>query len=230
MSSAVEKKDLPADYGKMPAGYNFLTRGKDWREYDKDFILRTDAVWEKFQLEHFFRNYMKCFFFDHGLKKYQMFEPEDMYTVVFEGWALDDLITFPGFTPTGRTNSYQIGLSPRQRTVVPTQTFYQMQDYYMLCGLRFERWFRCDLVYHDQRHTKFDQVKNQKNYKTYPCYREYYEAQYACQDDMFDFLMELAYARRAADNFESDFASHELTTLPTFYDTPKAAERKTYTY
>lgn len=42
-----------------------------------------------------------------------MFEPEDMYTVVFEGWALDDLITFPGFTPTGRTNSYQIGLSPR---------------------------------------------------------------------------------------------------------------------
>lgn len=105
--------------------------------------------------------------------------------------ALDDLISFPGFTPTGRTNCFQIGLSPRQRTVVPTQTFYQMQvfllpiifnwkpsrlitdshthqaslilltviywkDYYMLCGLRFERWFRCDLVYHDLRTTKFD--------------------------------------------------------------------------
>jgi len=55
-----------------------------------------------------------------------------------------------------------------------------LKDYFMLCGLRFERWFRCDLVYHDLRHTKFDHVKNQKNYKTYPCYREYYEAQYAC--------------------------------------------------
>lgn len=47
MTSAVEKKDLPADYGKMPAGYNFLTRGKNWKEYEKDFTLRTDAVWEK---------------------------------------------------------------------------------------------------------------------------------------------------------------------------------------
>lgn len=27
MSTEVTKKDLPADYGKMPAGYNFLTRG-----------------------------------------------------------------------------------------------------------------------------------------------------------------------------------------------------------
>lgn len=101
----------------------------------------------------------------------------------------------------------------------------------MLCGLRFERWFRCDLVYHDLRTTKFDQVKNQKkNYKTYPCYREYYEAQYACQDDMFDFLMELAYIRRANDTFEGDHSSHEISILPTFYDTPKAAEKRSYTY
>lgn len=27
MSSIVEKKIIPADYGKMPTGYNFLTRG-----------------------------------------------------------------------------------------------------------------------------------------------------------------------------------------------------------
>jgi len=27
-TETVEKKVLPADYGKMPAGYNFLTRGR----------------------------------------------------------------------------------------------------------------------------------------------------------------------------------------------------------
>lgn len=33
--------------------------------------------------------FAQCFFFDHGLKKYQMFEPEDMYTVIFEGCKKD---------------------------------------------------------------------------------------------------------------------------------------------
>lgn len=28
-TETVEKKVLPADYGKMPAGYNFLTRGRN---------------------------------------------------------------------------------------------------------------------------------------------------------------------------------------------------------
>lgn len=47
---------------------------------------------------------------------------------------------------------------------------------------------------------------------------------------MFDFLMELAYIRRANDTFEGDHSSHEISILPTFYDTPKAGEKKTYTY
>ncbi len=29
MTEAVDKKNLPADYGKMPAGYTFSTRGRD---------------------------------------------------------------------------------------------------------------------------------------------------------------------------------------------------------
>ena len=40
-------------------------------------------------------------------------EPEDLYTVVFEPWALEDLETFRGYTPTGRTNAFQHGLGPK---------------------------------------------------------------------------------------------------------------------
>ncbi len=38
---------------------------------------------------------------------------------------------------------------------------------------------------------------------------------------MFDFLMELAYARKANDTFEGDHANHETIIQPTYHDTPK---------
>jgi len=37
----------------------FFYIGKDWKEYSKDFILRTDAVWEKDEMKNWFRSYMK---------------------------------------------------------------------------------------------------------------------------------------------------------------------------
>lgn len=47
---------------RMPEGYDFSTHGtlsvnigKDWSQYDKDYKLRTDAVWEKQQLKDWFR-------------------------------------------------------------------------------------------------------------------------------------------------------------------------------
>jgi len=47
---------------------------------------------------------------------------------------------------------------------------------------------------------------------------------------MFDFLMELAYVKRANDTFDEEHANHEMKLIPTIYDTPKEAERKTLTY
>lgn len=38
--------------------------GKDYSEYDKDYTLRTDAVWEKQQLKDWFRLTNKVFLFD----------------------------------------------------------------------------------------------------------------------------------------------------------------------
>jgi hypothetical protein len=61
----------------------------------------------------------------------------------------------------------------------------------------------------------------------------------ACDDGMFEFLMELAckleyiiilVARRANDTWESDHSNMELRMLPTVYDSPKRADRNTLTY
>jgi hypothetical protein len=43
---------------KMPKNYDFSVRNVDWNQYARDFILRTDAVWEKTKLmEIFYTNY-----------------------------------------------------------------------------------------------------------------------------------------------------------------------------
>ena len=34
----------------MPKDYDFSVRNVDWKQYEKDFILRTDAVWERSKL------------------------------------------------------------------------------------------------------------------------------------------------------------------------------------
>jgi hypothetical protein len=41
----------------------------------------------------------------------------------------------------------------------------------------------------------------------YPCYREFYEASYACADNILKYLIELAYAKRAQDFFAEDVSS-----------------------
>jgi hypothetical protein len=68
---SIEKKEIPEGFGKMPKDYDFSTRSTlfslnssnriefNWGEYNNDFILRTDAVWEKQKLKDYFRNYMK---------------------------------------------------------------------------------------------------------------------------------------------------------------------------
>ena len=35
---------------KMPKNYDFSVRNVDWKQYKDDYLLRTDAVWEKSKL------------------------------------------------------------------------------------------------------------------------------------------------------------------------------------
>lgn len=97
-------------------------------------------------------------------------------------------------------------------------------DYYDLCSFRFEKWFQCDMVYYDK---KIDFAKAKK---PYPCFEKFYEAQYSCSDDMFDFLLELSYVRRINDINYDKFLNFELFRTPTIYDHPDETERIKYTY
>lgn len=94
---SIDVNSLPKDFHKMPANYDFSHKGTnlprgvgiDWKSYEKDFTLRTDAVWEKQQLRDWFRLYTKCFYFDTTAKRYSLIEPEDIYTIIYEGCMQD---------------------------------------------------------------------------------------------------------------------------------------------
>lgn len=45
---------------KMPEGYDFSTKNVDWGKYKQDYLLRTDAVWEKSKLMAYFYSVYKA--------------------------------------------------------------------------------------------------------------------------------------------------------------------------
>jgi outer membrane translocation and assembly module TamA len=45
---------------KKPETYDFSVRRVDWKKYDNDYLLRTDAVWEKSKLFAYFHSLYKA--------------------------------------------------------------------------------------------------------------------------------------------------------------------------
>ena len=61
-ASQVKKGKRPL---KMPKNYDFSVRNVDWGAYKKDFLLRTDAVWERNKLmDVFYINYKADIMYD----------------------------------------------------------------------------------------------------------------------------------------------------------------------
>ena len=98
------------------------------------------------------------------------------------------------------------------------------EDYYVLCAYKFDKWFKCDMTYYNQK------IEFAKKKEDYPCLDHYYEAQFACADDTFEFMLELAYYRKMNNMNYEKFENDELYTFATYYDTPEPHSRIKYTY
>ena len=58
---------------KMPKNYDFSVRNVDWNEYKNDYILRTDAVWEKSKLlDLFYTHYKSKMSYDYINNQYMV--------------------------------------------------------------------------------------------------------------------------------------------------------------
>jgi len=57
LANPIERELLPIT---KPKDYNFSVKGLNWKKYDNDYLLRTDAVWEKAKLYSYFYSLYKA--------------------------------------------------------------------------------------------------------------------------------------------------------------------------
>ena len=85
----------------MPKNYDFSVRNVDWRQYERDFLLRTDAVWERSKLlDLFYTHYKSQFVYDRVSNKYMIANIRQMPLPTNEPEHFEDWRPFMGYTET----------------------------------------------------------------------------------------------------------------------------------
>ena len=83
----------------MPKNYDFSVRNVNWNDYKDDFILRTDAVWEKSKLlDIFYTHYKSKFIYDSIQNRYMIANIRQMPIPTNEPEHFEDWRPFGGFT------------------------------------------------------------------------------------------------------------------------------------
>jgi hypothetical protein len=57
IAAELNEVELPL---KKPESYDFSVKNVNWKKYDNDYLLRTDAVWEKSKLFAYFHSLYKA--------------------------------------------------------------------------------------------------------------------------------------------------------------------------
>lgn len=95
-AESVKKNRRPL---KMPKGYDFGVRNVNWNDYKDDFILRTDAVWEKSKLlDIFYTHYKSKFIYSSVNNSYQIANIRQMPAPTNEAEHFEDWRQFNGYT------------------------------------------------------------------------------------------------------------------------------------
>jgi hypothetical protein len=83
----------------MPKNYDFSVRNVNWNDYKDDFILRTDAVWEKSKLlDIFYTHYKSKFIYSSVNNTYQIANIRQMPMPTNEAEHFEDWRPFNGYT------------------------------------------------------------------------------------------------------------------------------------
>ena len=131
------------DWAKMPKDYDFSTKNKNWSQYWTNFMLRTDAVWEKYKLLDYFRCYYKVFEFDKEEEKYLMYFPRESNLALWfpHDKSSETYVDFKGFTPTGMTPAFKYKGSMQHSIETSAMTGFGREDAYEMCAYRFDIWY-----------------------------------------------------------------------------------------
>ncbi len=83
----------------MPKNYDFSVRNVNWADYSKDFLLRTDALWERNKLfDIFYSEYKSRFLYDNVNNRYMIANIRMMPLPTNEPEHFEDFRPFMGYT------------------------------------------------------------------------------------------------------------------------------------
>lgn len=95
-AAEVQKAKRPL---KMPKGYDFSVRNVNWNQYKNDYILRTDAVWEKSKLlDLFYTHYKSKISYDYINNQYMVANIRQMPLPTSEPEHYEDWRPFLGYS------------------------------------------------------------------------------------------------------------------------------------
>ena len=124
---------------KMPKNYDFSVRNVKWGEYKNDFILRTDAVWERSKLFDIFHvHYKSDFHYDAVNNKYMIGNIRMMPLPTNEPEHLEDFVPFMGYSDIdGCLWQFKMGPMVQNPTSLSRFVADKEGDSWYLCFLTF---------------------------------------------------------------------------------------------
>ena len=156
---------------KMPKNYDFSVRNVKWSEYDKDYILRTDAVWEKSKLyDVFYTIYKSKFLYDNFNNRYMMANIRMMPMPSTEPEVLEDWTPFMGFSDIdGCVWQFKVGPMVQRPTSISRFVADKEGDSWYMCFMSFQKFMLCN----DRSPVKLDEANlYNQGFFNYPCYDE----------------------------------------------------------
>ena len=170
---------------KMPKNYDFSVRNVKWGQYDKDYILRTDAVWEKSKLyDIFYTIYKSKFLYDNFNNRYMVANIRQMPMPSTEPEVLEDWKPFMGFTDIdGCVWQFKVGPMVQTPTSISRFVADKEGDSWYMCFMSFQKFILCN----DRSPVKLDEANlYNKGFWEYPCYDEIEQIMDNCGADLFE--------------------------------------------
>mmetsp|Transcript_17524 Transcript_17524/g.29551 ORF Transcript_17524/g.29551 Transcript_17524/m.29551 type:complete len:165 (+) Transcript_17524:163-657(+) len=153
----------------MPKGYDFSVRNVDWSEYKNDYILRTDAVWEKSKLMDVFHVlYKNPLIYDPLGNRYYITDIKNNPSPVSEYDMFEDWRVFFGYTDVDGC-IFQFNSGPALQAPSSLSKFISDKegDSWMLCQMSFQKFMICN----ERSPIKMDEAHlHNGGFFDYPCF------------------------------------------------------------
>ena len=174
---------------KMPKGYDFSVRNVNWKDYSKDFILRTDAVWEKTKLQDYFYSLYKNMAFNERTNQYYV---TDLRIVPLPTNVADHMEDWEVFKGYSEIDGCLWQFKPGPKVVAPQSFSHYVADKegdsWYICHISFEQWMSCN----ERSEVPLEEaILYNDGFWKYPCFHEASKLFEYCGPDLFEMMFEL---------------------------------------